>query len=247
MGAGRVRAPRDLGRAVCDHARRPALSLWRQRRAIWNCLSVAVRYPTAFHIPMRALLLLSFVLLASASGAQTVEDTTSASRYVPLHVGDAWEYKVFLQYGVQGLIYRYSMTREIEADTTVDSRNYVVVQERTRDVRAPWTYTLPEDRRFMARYDDASARLVTREIGSAEEQFAPCQLNSSFPSHPETSAEVECGDGEMRVVSGGYAQEVYVWGTGPYTLTAKTLTNPAPLQIEGLYERWRPTRPASDF
>ncbi len=181
---------------------------------------------------MRALL---FTVLLAASGAMAQgppgpppsPDSTSAWRYFPLHLGDAWQYRVDVASG-EAPDYSYTLTRRVEAYTVVDGRTYAVIREWPRDV--PTGLPAPEARRYLTRFDTLAARVITREIGSASEVAAPCSLSEPFPRNPEEPREVTCQDGSLAMVSGSYTESVRI-GEQTYMLTAKTISTSGTLDL----------------
>lgn len=104
-------------------------------------------------------------------GREVVDpDTTTASRYYPLHVGDAWEYDLL---GSPRII-RRDVTGTIMLGDTLYYQ---------------WTTTLYENGKpigfdfYNIRYDETTSFIMQRFDEASEERifaFAPCPLNADF-------------------------------------------------------------------
>lgn len=150
-----------------------------------------------------------------APEAQTVEDTTSAWRYVPLALGDAWEYRVIR--GFTGGGQPFTVTRSVRGDTLVDGVSYRLIEEKTYQDGPPLPD--PSVRRFTARFDTSTSRL---EWGGGLIGRAPCPLDVPFPEEEGGEVRIECGEDVSASVAGGYNQTVAIGGS-TYSLTAKTI------------------------
>ena len=169
---------------------------------------------------MRLVTVFALLVAVSPLAAAQIPDTTSAWRYFPLHVGDAWQYDVTRTQDVV-IVQSYTVTRLVRKDTLVDGARYVVVEEREYQDSPP--NPTPALRRFVVRFDTASARIVLAD-GYAF-GVTPCPLDAPFPP-PEGISEVECGSeggAFMGIVrDGGYDESVSV-GSEMYVRAAKTI------------------------
>jgi len=132
-----------------------------------------------------ALVLLFLTLPALAQ----TPDTTSAWRYYPLQIGNAWEHRG------SGFVPGFMRT-EIVGDTLIEGTHYFLET----------TVFHPEDKpgaRFPIRFDTTTANVMARWEDGSESvwQFSGCPLNVPF------GAEVECLNGS-KAVGGGYDETV---------------------------------------
>lgn len=155
---------------------------------------------------MRLVVTLFVLAIVSPAFAQeTVEDTTSAWRYFPLHVGDAWEYSVLDDQG-GAFSLTYPVTRLVRADTLVDGVRYALVEER-RHYTGAFPASVPLFQRYLARFDTVTARVMLRGLGETEENPVACPLDLPFGTQMG-----DCGSGVTAITDGGYDQEVEIGG-----------------------------------
>lgn len=131
-------------------------------------------------------------------------DTTTPSRYYPLHVGDAWEYDIW---GSPN-IFRREITGEIMLGDTLYYKWYHVLYEDGIPISSVM---------YHIRYDEETA-FVKERIGEIELAFAfaPCPLNADFDTI------VDCDPFEHPSVffwatSGTYDGEIVFDESGPGT------------------------------
>lgn len=115
-------------------------------------------------------------LIAPASAQEVVEDTTSAWRYFPLHVGNAWEYAGVFDLDGPQPPESFTLTRLIRKDTLVGQQDYVVVETRRYDDDGA---TIEISRRLV-RFDTTSSTVVYRGYAGGSEQPEVCPLDLPF-------------------------------------------------------------------
>ncbi|MEM1054002.1 MAG: T9SS type A sorting domain-containing protein [Bacteroidota bacterium] len=184
--------------------------------------------------------------LRPASAQEVMEDTTSAWRYYPLHVGDAWEYEVEAEAGFG--VFIYTVTRLVRRDTVVDGTPYALLEQRAYDVGAA-PGGPPSFSRYLVRFDTSRARIVTRSLEDGLERPGFCPLDLPFGA-----IRAECGGEIFADVVGGYEQPVHIGemsltgtlkGLGYYLVVGYSERFAADLGLVGSYfneagtEEWR--------
>ncbi len=140
-------------------------------------------------VPLEALPELARDLLSGAlrrGGAEP--DTVLPWRYLPLEVGNAWEYETWFGHA----------RIDIPADTLVGGRRYVVWDERAF---YPDGNPYPDNNIYVpVRYDTLTATVVAKLFSGGERPFSrsPCPLDAAF------GTSVECFEGDSFEVSGTY-------------------------------------------
>ena len=133
-------------------------------------------------------------------------DPTPAEDYVPLEVGDLWEYRAVDDTGLPGLELRGFVRSEVTAETDIAGRRYAVLRSTTHDHEGEPIGQVEQFVRFDAdlaapveRIDDADQpwtppfpRLVSGggRVGSGTLFELDCRLDSEF------EAPVACSQGE---------------------------------------------------
>lgn len=147
------------------------------------------------------------------SNGEPTPDTTSAWRYYPFAIGNAWEYKHFFS--------DRRFRAEVDRDTTIKGRNFFIIE------RVEWVQgQAPEPlvRRF-ARFDTTESLIKAPFPGSPEGErtpfWAPCPFDSGFG---ET---VFCPGYELSPydVSGSYDYPLAFGGSEPGTGTDTVRTS----------------------
>ncbi|MEP0546643.1 MAG: T9SS type A sorting domain-containing protein [Rhodothermales bacterium] len=106
----------------------------------------------------------------SEAGTVVCPDTTDWRRYLPLEVGNAWQYRV--RPPVQS---NYEHGTEIVGETEIDGEPYFLARRCTKPLFDDLTCTSP----FPIRYDEASRKVVRRGVNtnSGEVVFSPFQVS----------------------------------------------------------------------
>ena len=174
-------------------------------------------------MPMRLAPLLA-LLLAAPLAAQTVPDTTTASRYMPLDVGTEWHYATE---DFMGLERTYSAARVVaESDSVVGGVTYTVVRSEQYDgEQAPFTWTGTTHE--LVRFDPDRAMPVELD-GAGEVPWNPswaymfdCRFDSDF------GATALCESGLEGRVFGGPEEQTPFGGT----TAIKTIEGVPPLGL----------------
>ncbi len=174
---------------------------------LW-CLTPSVAWAQAPHhtpqaplvanraVPLEALPELARDLLSGAlrrGGAEP--DTVLPWRYLPLEVGNAWEYETVYNF-TNGPVIGHTRI-DIPKDTLIGKQHYLVWNEQLYEENGELNpdYSI----RAPVRYDSVTARVVASYEGDEYIWFfAPCRLDAAF------GTSVECFEGDSFEVSGTY-------------------------------------------
>ncbi|HLA63030.1 MAG TPA: T9SS type A sorting domain-containing protein [Rhodothermales bacterium] len=170
--------------------------------------------------------LATLLLLALATPLRAqVADTTTASRYFPLGVGDVWHYDMMQEGGMAPTEYRYREVRTVVGETVIGGRTYRVIAIQRSNIPPSMPWPTPTTATFYVRWDEATARPM-RSSGSGpnESPFdgGGCRLDEAFPTSAEDPRFVACPPplDPTGAITGGYGRTVDVGGLS-YTATEK--------------------------
>lgn len=168
---------------------------------------------------MRIVLLLTLFLPASSSLAQdTIPDTTEAWRYVPLEIGNRWEYEEDSDAPPCSPSCSYVTVETITRDTLIAGQTYLRRDATTYRTFPPPTAP-PVHSYTYVRFDTLTA---TVEEWEGPTFNGGCRLDEPFPSNPSDWREIECSAAEPTArMTGGYDRNASV-GDSSYATASKT-------------------------